>query len=243
LIKNGETPVIVRLHNLSARPPALSDLQAVVELQAACERADVGVTNVSAEELEDTWHMSDFVLRTDAWVIVTKKGQIVGYAEVRRSGEHQLTSLLRVHPAYLGRGIGTLLVWLTEERARHLMHAMPSDQPITLSNVVSNLNPTAQHLLQREGYTLAQHYWNLLIRTEDGGEDEDEGLGKSFYQGEQRLANLVLAVQNCRYIEEIRTGIYTLRQYQVFAKELRGACLPLPLVMVPQGIGVKCINT
>jgi GNAT superfamily N-acetyltransferase len=239
LIKNGETPVIVRLHNLSARPPALSDLQAVVELQAACERADVGVTNISAEELEDAWHTSGFVLRTDAWVIVTKKGQIVGYAEVRRSGEHQLTSLLRVHPAYLGRGIGTLLVWLTEERARHLMHAMPSDQPITLRNAVSNLNPTAQHLLQREGYTLAQHYWSLLIRAEDG--EEEEELEQSFSQGKQRLAHLVLAPRSCGCSdEEVRTGIYTVHQYQVFAKELRGACLPL--VIVPQGIGVKCIN-
>jgi GNAT superfamily N-acetyltransferase len=232
--------VIVRLHNLSARPPALSDLQAVVELQAACERADVGVTNVSAEELENAWHMPGFVLSTDAWVIVTKKGQIVGYAEVRRSGEHQLTSLLRVHPDYLGRGIGTLLVWLTEERARHLMRAMPSDQPITLINVVSNLNPTAQHLLQREGYMLAHHYWSLLICAEDG--EEEENLGQSFYQGEQRSAHLVLALQNGGYSDEVRTGIYTVRQYQVFAKELRAACLPLPFVIVQQAIDAECIN-
>jgi GNAT superfamily N-acetyltransferase len=227
--------VIVRLHNLSARPPTLSDLKAVVELQSACERADVGVTNVSEEELENNWHMSGFVLKTDAWVIVTKKGQIVGYAEVRRSGEYQLTSLLRVHPDYLGRGIGTLLVWLTEERARHLMHTMPSDQRITLINVVSNLNPTAQHLIQREGYTLAYHYWSLLIRAE-----EEELEKQSFYRGEQRMANLVLDVRNCGYAEEeMRMGIYRIHQYQVFEKELRGACLPLPVTV---GMGVDCIS-
>ncbi len=227
--------MIVRLHNLSARPPMLSDLRAVTELQAACERVDVGVTHITEEEIENNWHIPGFMLRTDAWVIVTKKGQIVGYADVRRSGEQQLTSVLRVHPDYLGRGIGTLLVWLTEERARHLMHVMPSDQRVTLINVVSSLNPRAQHLFQREGYTLVHHYWSLLIRAE-------EELGLSFQQREQQLGQLVLEVQNGGEDQHmlVRTGIYTMRQYQVFEKELRG--VSQSLVPMMQGVETECVS-
>lgn len=224
----------VRLHNLSARPPALSDLQAVAELQAACERADVGVTLVTEEEIENSWHAPNFVLRNDAWVIVTKKGQIVGYAEVRRSGKHQLTSLLRVHPDYLGRGIGTLLVWLTEERARSMMHAMPSDQPVSLINIVSNLNPRAQELIQREGYTLTQHYWSLLIRPEDGEPN------LPLHHETQDLAPLVLDVQENAVHAQARTGIYTMHQYQIFEKVLR--CASLPVLPLPLAVEVECVK-
>ncbi len=224
--------MIVRLHNLSARPPALSDIRAVTDLIVACERAEVGVTNATEEEIENSWQMPGFTLKTDAWVIVTKKGQIVGYADVRRSGEHQLTSLLRVHPDYLGRGIGTLLVWLTEERARHLMCAIPSDQRVTLINMVSSMNPRAQHLFQREGYTLAHHYWNLIIRAE-------EEIDLPLYQRQRLQVDLVIDAQNCGETQYAlaRTGIYIMHQYHVFEKELRaGEALQIVQAIEPQCI-------
>jgi GNAT superfamily N-acetyltransferase len=221
--------MIVRLHNLAARPPVESDLRAVTELLIECERAEVGVTNASEEEIENSWQMSGFVLRSDAWVIVTRKGQIVGYADVRRSGEYQLTSLVRVHPDYLGRGIGTLLVWLTEERARHLMRAIPLKQRVTLTNMVCSMNQRAQHLFQREGYALAHCYWHLVIRG-------DEEMDLPFYQ---RQPHLVIDVQNV--VEHrhtvARTGIFVMHQYDVFEKELRPA-ETLPIV---QTIEVQCM--
>jgi GNAT superfamily N-acetyltransferase len=221
--------MIVRLHNLAARPPVESDLRAVTELLVECERAEVGVTNASEEEIENSWQMSGFVLRSDAWVIVTKKGQIVGYADVRRSGEYQLTSLVRVHPAYLGRGIGTLLVWLTEERARHLMCAIPLEQRVTLINMVCSMNQRAQHLFQREGYALAHRYWHLVIRA-------DEEMDLPFYQ---RQSHLVIDVQNVVEHQHMvtRTGIFVMHQYDVFEKELRPA-EALPIV---QAIEVHCM--
>ncbi len=224
--------MIVRLHNLSARPPVLSDVQAVTELMNACERAEVGVAHITEEEIESSWLAAGFMLRTDAWVIVTKKGQIVGYADARRSGEHQLTSLLRVHPNYLGRGIGTLLVWLTEERARHLMRAIPVGQRVTLINMVSSVNPRAKHLFQREGYTLAHHYWNLAIRAE-------EDMELPLYRRQQHEVALVLDAQNVAGAQNAlaRTGVFTLHQYHVFEKELR----PAAVMQFAQGLETQCI--
>lgn len=210
--------MIVRLHNLSARPPVLSDLKAVTRLMVACDRADAGVSNVTEDELENSWRASDFALKADAWVIVTNRGQVVGYADVRRSGEQQLTSLLRVHPDYLGRGIGTLLVWLTEERARHLVLTMPLDQRVTLSNNICSLNERAQHLFEREGYTLIRHYWNLTIQEEGDMNSSFEGL-------EQRnWLQIDLSVDAQNFVgtqqQAVRTGVYVMRQYYVFEKEL-----------------------
>ncbi len=228
--------MIVRLHNLSARPPALSDLKAVTKLMVACERADAGVSNITEEEIENNWHATGFTLKADAWVIVTNRGQIVGYADVRRSGEQQLTSLLRVHPDYLGRGIGTLLVWLTEERARHLMYTMPLDQRVTLINNICSLNERALHLFEREGYTLARHYWNLTIQEEGDRNPSVEGC-------EQRnwlQIDLDLDGQNLLGMQQqkVRTGMYVMRQYYVFEKELReGRVLPSE-----RAIAIPCVS-
>ena len=207
--------MVVRLHNLAARPPELSDLEAVTELIVACERADVGVVAVSEEEIENSWQAPGFMLRTDAWVIVTKRGQIVGYADVRRSGAYQLTSLLRVHPDYLGRGIGTLLVWLTEERARDLMRVLPVDEPVTLINCVCSLNERSKHLFEREGYTLARHYWSVIMREE---EEQEES-----YQSKRLQFDLSIDEHNFMGTSArvVRTGMYVMRQYYVFEKELR----------------------
>lgn len=223
--------MIVRLHNLAARAPALSDLQAVTELIDMCERAEVGVANITEEEIESSWQAPGFMLKADAWVIVTKQGQIVGYANVRRSGEYQFTSLVRVHPDYLGRGIGTLLVWLTEERARHLMHTISPGQRVTLINMVSSLNPRAQHLFQREGYTLVHHYWNLVIRAE-------EEMDLPLIKRQQHQVDLVIDAQNVAGTQHTlaRTGIYVMHQYHVFEKELR----PSEALQIVQAIETQC---
>ena len=221
--------MVVRLHNLAARPPELSDLEAVTELIVACERADAGIAAVSEEEIENSWQAPGFVLRTDAWVIVTKRGQIVGYADVRRSGGYQLTSLLRVHPDYLGRGIGTLLVWLTEERARDLMRAFPVDEPVTLINCVCSLNERSQHLFEREGYTLARHYWSVIMREEEEPEQA--------YQRNRLQFDLSIDAQNFLGTPSrvVRTGMYVMHQYYVFEKELRAG------IMVQQVV-TQCVG-
>jgi GNAT superfamily N-acetyltransferase len=217
--QEGATAMIVRLHNLAARPPEVSDLEAVTELIVACERADAGIAVVSEEEIENCWHTPGFTLRADAWVIVTKRGQIVGYADVRQSGEYQLTALLRVHPDYLDRGIGTLLVWLTEERARDLMRTFPLEQPVTLINCVCSLNERSQHLFEREGYTLARHYWSVSMCEE---EDRNQSCAE-FYQSKRLQFDLSMDAQNLMGTPSrvVRTGMYVMHQYYVFEKELR----------------------
>jgi GNAT superfamily N-acetyltransferase len=214
-----KTIMIVRLHNLAARPPTLSDLKAVTTLMVACDLAESGIADPVEEDVRGSWQEPGFTLKTDAWVIVTSKGHIVGYAEVRRAGEHQLTSLLRVHPDYLGRGIGTLLVWLTEERSRQLLHSMPRDLRVTLTTVVSNLNQRAQRLFEREGYTPSRHFWRLMIQMEDVSE---QSLDELYRHGKFKM-DLVIDAQNLIGTTQLaaRTGMYVARQYDVYEKELR----------------------
>jgi len=214
-----KTTMIVRLHNLSARPPALADVKAVTALMIACDLAESGVADPTEEDVRNSWQAAGFNLRTDAWVIITNRGQIVGYAEVRRSGEQQLTSLLRVHPDYLGRGIGTLLVWLTEERGRQLMRTIQPDLRVMLTCAVSNLNQRAHSLFEREGYILSRRFWRLLIQMEDVS---DQSLGELYQHGKLKV-DLVIDAQNLIGTTQLakRTGMYVARQYDVYEKELR----------------------
>jgi GNAT superfamily N-acetyltransferase len=211
--------MVVRLHNLSARRPVMSDLKSVTELMVACDIAEEGLANPTEDDLRRAWESSNFHMQTDAWVIVTNKGQIVGYAEVRQERDGLFASVTRVHPDYRGRGIGTLLTWLVEERAREMMSALPADIEVTLTNTVSNLNPAACQLLEREGYTLARHFWRLVI-------DMDELpalISEEAAQNSRIKVDLVLDVHNLMGTMQLprRTGIYVVRQYNVYEKVLR----------------------
>jgi GNAT superfamily N-acetyltransferase len=216
-----KTAMIVRLHNLSVRPPVLADLEAVTALMAACDAVEAGLIDPTEDELRSSWQSAGISLKTDAWVITNKERCIVGYADVRRGEGGQLTFALRVHPNYRGRGIGTLLIWLVEERARQIARELPMELRVTLSHEVSNLNQAAQQLLTREGYTLARHIWRLLIEMDE----ISSTLSDESRQDGRITMDLVVDSQSIMSAAPLakRTGMYVTRQYHVYEKELRAA--------------------
>src|SRR6266571_4713458 len=120
--------MIVRLHKLAARQPAVHDLRTISELMVACDVASSGRVEPVEHDLRQAWQAANFNLKSDAWVIVTNTQQIVGYAEVRRGEKDeqgQLSAAIYVHPNYRSRGIGTLLTWLLENRARQIAADLP----------------------------------------------------------------------------------------------------------------------
>jgi len=202
--------MIVRLHNLSARVPTLQDAQAVTGLMRACDIANFGSTASTKEDVEKAWNTPHFDLKADAWAIVTRQGQLVGYADIRQNCcREQLVCFVRIHPKYRGRGIGTLFTLLIEERARQLACNAHPRRRVTLSVTISVRNRSAQQLLEREGYMSVKRFWCLSIT--DG--DTQETLTADLNVEAQDLfdeSNLV-----------DRTGFYVARQYEVFEKELR----------------------
>ncbi|HLZ55465.1 MAG TPA: GNAT family N-acetyltransferase [Ktedonosporobacter sp.] len=206
---------VIRLRNLMQRALHVSDLKSVTALLVACERVDTGLADSISEDVLRTWRSPDFHLSTDAWVITTTTGHIVGYAQVRRDEQAQLSLLVRVHPDYRGRGIGTLLVWLAEERARHLLSSVCPDLTVTLSATVSCLNQTACHLFEREGYQPVRHFWSLFIEQEEYCDETSEPRKLSM--------DLVVDAHNLLGTTSLpkRTGMYVARQYAVYQKVLQ----------------------
>jgi GNAT superfamily N-acetyltransferase len=210
----------VRLHNLSARSPEILDLKAVAAIiVSTVSDRDESHREEVEKEVEHDWHEPGFCLKSDAWVIVTSKGQIVGYADVRKGEMSLLVFRLHVSPDYRGRGIGTLLLWLVEERARSMGEDMPAGERVALITDVCACTPGAPRLLEREGYQLVRHFWRLSIALD---EMVMESYADEWQCGKIKM-DLVVDSRTATgsTSQDRRTGIYTVQQYDVYEKELR----------------------
>jgi GNAT superfamily N-acetyltransferase len=207
--------VAILLHNLLARTPKLNDLSAVTRLLIACEMAEDGISDFTEEELEAEWHRPNFNLDKDAWVIMTYQGQLVGYADIWMCEHSQIDMRVRTHPEYRRRGIGTLLLRLSEERARHYARKACTSARITLHSAISHSNTTARQLLEHEGFTIERYFWRMLITSDES----QYGVAYSNMDKFDLYAN----VQELKGIATLqpRTGIYAARQYDIYEKELR----------------------
>ena len=214
----------VLLKNLLARSPKLEDMVAITELIKACDVDEHGIADSTMEDLSSNWHQPGFNLATDAWVIVTNKGQAVGFTCVWHRDYEQIFTFVCAHPEYRGRGIGTLLLRLVEERARqHVRNARP-DTRVTLCGTVSSLNEQAKRLFEREGYTSIRKIWRIEVGANDSMDKS------SLY----RAFKADLDVESWGLVDATQLydldAVYIIREYEVYEKELRaGEKLPVSL--------------
>jgi len=214
----------VLLKNLLARSPKMEDLVAITELVGVCDVDEYGLADSTMEDLVSYWHQPGFNLATDAWVIVTNKGQAVGFTCVWHKDYERIFTFLCVHPEYRGRGIGTLLLRLVEERARqHVRNARPGSQ-VTLCGTVSSLNEQAKRLFEREGYSALRTIWRIEVGANDSGE---ESTLHTVFKADLDIVSQRLVEATKLYDLD---AIYIIREYEVYEKELRaGEKLPVSL--------------
>jgi ribosomal protein S18 acetylase RimI-like enzyme len=151
----------VLLKNLTARNPNTEDLAAITELVGLCENSENGMAGSTLEELLSEWQRPDFHLANDAWVIVTTRGQFVGFACVWHEEHTRISNFLCVHPDYRNRGIGTLLLRMVEVRARQHVRLARPEQRVVLQGLINNANKGAQRLFEREGYQAGRPFLRI----------------------------------------------------------------------------------
>lgn len=154
--------------NLIERSPTMDDLEAVVALRNACAVDDIGSGNLTVARQRTEWTDANFDLASDAWLVATREGRIVGYADFGEDEPpvaHEMAGV--VHPDFRGQGIGTHLLRRVEQRARRSIAKAPPDAWVGLQIGIYTTNETARHLLEHEGYGSVRRWYRMLIEMND----------------------------------------------------------------------------
>jgi mycothiol synthase len=154
------------------RVPAPGDFRAVADLVLASDLSSFGEPDYTEQELLADWQ--DLDLKADAWVVVAPEGELTGYAAVEHRGHGTIYAEGYVHPSYVGLGVGSTLIRLTEARARELTDRVPPGSRVILDNTINGHDEAARRLLQRAGYAAVRHFWRMAI--ELGEEPQEPGL-------------------------------------------------------------------
>ncbi len=139
---------------LTSRPMAPDDAPAITELIAACELDLDGEVEIDLDDLVGNLVREGFDPERDA-VLVLDGPALAGWAEVyggRAEGQ--------VRPEHRGRGIGTALLYWTEELARERGQT-------SVGQTVTDANEAAFELFRRNGYEPKWESWMLQIAFED----------------------------------------------------------------------------
>ena len=144
------------------RPPRLEEAAVIDRLSAACDAALGSPPALSEDLIRAFWARPRFVLETDAWVVDGGRSA-VGYAQVSDINPTRLSAFALVHPDHTGRGIGTVLAGLVEDRA-----AQKTPAVARLFTAVITQDEAAARLLTGRGYEWARRFWHMEIELEVG---------------------------------------------------------------------------
>jgi ribosomal protein S18 acetylase RimI-like enzyme len=146
------------------RPPTADDAAAVAEVMRAHEAAYATGPETTVEEVARSWRRLGFDLNRDAWIVAAGDERVVAYADVREMQTDHVEGDGYVHPAFEGRGLGTLLVELQEQRVTGSRSAGRGGWTLT-SGVFAN-NGLAVRLFESRGYKPVRYFLREEVRFE-----------------------------------------------------------------------------
>jgi mycothiol synthase len=142
-----------------ARPGGWDDLDAVVALVKACDRADAGVEDPVREHVEEDWRATRGDLDRHLLLVHDEVGSLVGLAHVfGLNPERSVDAWIRVHPGHRGAGLGTALATWAEGRAAELV---PAGFASKLYNSIAAGDEGGHDLLIGRGYEEVRVFWHM----------------------------------------------------------------------------------
>ena len=154
--------------DLILRNPHMTDLEPVAQLilDVCAHDGDASVAT-TPDELPNDWQAPGFDLESDAWVVTTSDGRVVGYEElVNNYGHASLRGDGYVHPDFLGRGIGTAMLRAMETRAREEMKLAEPEYRVYIRNAMAIGDTVAREMHETEGYRPVRFSWRMEITLE-----------------------------------------------------------------------------
>jgi mycothiol synthase len=153
-----------------ARAACWDDVDDVLELFRACDRAEVGFEDPVREHHEESWRRAGFDLDLDAKIVVAPAGTAAAYASsFGLNPELSVEVFVRVHPDHRGLGLGSALLEWAEAHARQVIPAGASSK---LTNGIPAEDEAAARLLEGRGFERVRIFWHMereLARTSSPG--------------------------------------------------------------------------
>jgi ribosomal protein S18 acetylase RimI-like enzyme len=147
------------------RPPTEEDISAILRLLHDFDIAEGGEADPWTPASVLGW-WQDLDIATDAWLVLPPDGQLAGYASVNDDGGGRLIADGYIHPAQQGRGIGSTIIDLTEQRAAAMLETQPDGARVVLVNNIMANSERARNLLETRGYELTRVFFRMEIALE-----------------------------------------------------------------------------
>jgi len=146
------------------RRPQAADIPQLHALLVACDLADFGTADY-AIEIEEVF--TELNLEEDAWLVITGE-QVIGLGYLEERGAGRLDGYVFVHPDFKGRGIGSRLLDLLEERAgAYQADCVRKDIPFEFNNVIPSTNPSARQIVEKRQYQWKSQYSVMQVTFAD----------------------------------------------------------------------------
>jgi len=154
---------------LNLRAVQWADLEPVAQLILdVCIHDGDPTVATSPNELKNDWSTPGFNLETDAWVVTTSDGRVVGYEEIFNEYAH---AYLRgdgyVHPDFKGKGIGTTMLRALEERARKEIELTEPEHRVFVRNATDIGDTVGCEMHEAEGYKPVRYTWRMETKLEE----------------------------------------------------------------------------
>lgn len=142
---------------LGVRRPSYDDLPAALAVLQAADAALLGESEWTEDGLREEWAELD--LAEDVW-LVELEGRVAGVASLTDRGGGRFVADGYVHPELRGRGVGSLLIRLTEVRAHELCTSAEAGR-VYLQN--ATIEPDAAPLYAARGYAPVRRHWRMIM--------------------------------------------------------------------------------
>lgn len=139
--------------------PTTERFDEALALLRASDEVVYGDTDWTAEGLRDEWEGLD--LEHDAW-LVELDGRIAGVAHLLEVKGSRVIGDAYVHPELTGRGVGSCLLGLLEDRARELESLWPERGRVVLQVAHLVGDDGAPPLFSGKGYERARSFFRMV---------------------------------------------------------------------------------
>lgn len=153
---------------LTVRPVTLDDVDNFVALAHRWQIEHMGEATTSTHDIRTEWSLPEFKLDLSTRAVFAQDGTMVAYGEVWDTSDLPVRPYYwaRVHPEWIGQGIGSALFHWAESRARQVIDRVPADARVVMQAGIVSTDTYTQQFLRSMDMAQVRRSWEMLIEME-----------------------------------------------------------------------------